>query len=71
MRAPPAFSIFYATGWDEAVLRVRMLNADGTPQHPVRTTGSGGMRAEPQCSAELNWLEGAHTWHRWRWRVEP
>lgn len=36
MRAPPAFSIFYATGWQESVLRVRLLNPDGTPQHPVR-----------------------------------
>lgn len=32
---PPAFHIFYATGWEDPVLRVRMLNADGTPQTPV------------------------------------
>jgi len=33
---PPAFHIFYATGWRDAVLRVRTLDADGAPQTPVR-----------------------------------
>lgn len=31
---PPAFHLFYATGWRDAVLRVRTLDADGTPQTP-------------------------------------
>lgn len=34
VKSPPAFSIFYATGWEEAVIRVRLLTKDGTPQHP-------------------------------------
>ncbi|GAB4820554.1 hypothetical protein N2152v2_007600 [Parachlorella kessleri] len=32
VKSPPAFSVFYATGWDDAVLRVRLLNSDGSPQ---------------------------------------
>ncbi|KAK9834998.1 hypothetical protein WJX81_003222 [Elliptochloris bilobata] len=31
---PPAFHLFYATGWRDAVLRVQTLDADGTPQTP-------------------------------------
>ena len=37
MEDPPAFHLFYATGWRDAVLRVRTLDADGTPQMPVCT----------------------------------
>jgi len=35
----PAFHIFYATGWRDAVLRVRTLDADGAPQTPARRCG--------------------------------
>lgn len=28
--SPPAFRIFYATGWDEVVLHYRQLGEDGT-----------------------------------------
>lgn len=34
VRSMPAFHIFYATGWQRAVLHVRALHPDGTPQHP-------------------------------------
>lgn len=35
VEVPPAFHIFYATGWEEPVLRFRELHADGTQQHEV------------------------------------
>ena len=35
VEVPPAFHIFYATGWEEPVLRLRELRADGLPQHEV------------------------------------
>ncbi|EIE26776.1 S6PP-domain-containing protein [Coccomyxa subellipsoidea C-169] len=31
---PPAFHIFYATGWEIPILHMRALNADGSPQTP-------------------------------------
>ena len=40
---PPAFHLFYATGWRDAVLHVRTLDADGTPQTP-------GWREVPMCT---------------------
>ena len=35
VEVPPAFHIFYATGWEEPVLRLRELCADGSPRHEV------------------------------------
>ena len=35
VEVPPAFHIFYATGWEEPMLRLRELCADGTPRHEV------------------------------------
>ncbi len=32
---PPAFHVFYATGWEDPVLRVRELTSDSTPIHEV------------------------------------
>ena len=36
--APPAFHIYYATGWDKAVLHVRELKASGEPMNQVKST---------------------------------
>jgi hypothetical protein len=35
VEVPPAFHIYYATGWEDPVLRVQALNGDGSPQTPV------------------------------------
>jgi hypothetical protein len=55
VRAPPAFTIHYATGWKGAVLHVRSVAAPGEPQRewqaiPMHSTAS---RARPQGG---NWL---------------
>ena len=36
--APPAFHIYYATGWDKVVLHVRELKASGEPMNQVTST---------------------------------
>ena len=38
VEVPPAWHIFYATGWENATLKCRALHADGTPQASVRTS---------------------------------
>ena len=55
MRAPPAFHIFYATGWKSAVLHWRPVAGPGEPQErwqalPFHSTNS---RARPKGG---NWL---------------
>ena len=35
VEVPPAFHIYYATGWEEPMLRVRELSPDGTPINEV------------------------------------
>ena len=35
VEVPPAFHIYYATGWEEPVLRVRELSPDGMPINEV------------------------------------
>ncbi len=49
---PPAFHIFYATGWRDAVLRVRTLDADGAPQTPVRAS-AGGISDRSLCGGSV------------------
>lgn len=45
----PAFHVFYATGWRDAVLRVRTLDADGTPQTPVRAPAQHVPAMQHRC----------------------
>lgn len=35
VEVPPTFHIYYATGWEEPVLRVRELSPDGMPINEV------------------------------------
>lgn len=35
VEVPPAFHIYYATGWEKPILNVRALSADGTQQTSV------------------------------------
>ena len=53
VEVPPAFHIFYATGWEEPVLRVRELSPDSTPinEVPCCLLSEVGM----QNSAQDNW----------------
>ena len=48
----PAFQIFYATGWEEPVLRVRALSAAGEPQTQV----------DPQICSLSRRLHGMQCW---------
>jgi hypothetical protein len=60
--AAPAFRVFYATGWADAVLRVRALDAAGRPLHqdwrevPLRDTAS---RARPGGGDLNRWVSAA------------
>ncbi len=47
VEVPPAFHIFYATGWEEPVLHLRELRADGSPQHEVSPCPPWRIRGTP------------------------
>jgi sucrose-6F-phosphate phosphohydrolase len=62
--AAPAFRVFYATGWTDAVLRVRRLDAAGAPLHP-------DWREAPLRDTPSRARPGGHPGSRWVSAVVP